>query len=135
MKTCDRSNSQSFYINDLDGRKKNSMIINLTNVIKLKSVPTHLFGSIIMEGCCEGQKHHGISKSDLTWSQIHGHFSIHIPDSSVKSHCGHHFVTGYRQIHSVGDSRKTASTLLWGSRDIQEKGGAAKRTDTEGLGT
>lgn len=53
-KISDRSNSQSFYINDLDGRKKNNVIINLTNVIKLKSVPTHLFGSIITEDCCEG---------------------------------------------------------------------------------
>ena len=42
--------SQSFYVNDLEGRKKNDIIINLTNVTKLKST-LHTSGSIIIEDC------------------------------------------------------------------------------------
>lgn len=45
--------SQSFYINELDGRKKNDAIINLTNVTKLKSV-VHTFVSVIIEACGRG---------------------------------------------------------------------------------
>lgn len=44
------SDARRFYINDLEGRKKNDRSINLTNVTKLKSV-LHTFGSVIIEDC------------------------------------------------------------------------------------
>lgn len=50
-------------------RKKNYRIIKLTNVTELKSA-LHAFRSAIIQDSSEGWKHSGISKSELTLSQI-----------------------------------------------------------------
>ena len=83
--------SGSFYVNDQDRRKKNDIIITLTNVTQLKSM-VHTFKVFKIEACGGRQKHRGIAKSELTLNQIHGHFSIHIPVSAIKSHYGAHFI-------------------------------------------
>lgn len=85
--------SGSFYVNDQDRRKKNDIIITLTNVTQLKSM-VHTFKVLNIEACGGRQKHRGIAKSELTLNQIHGHFSIHIPVSAIKSHYGAHFIIG-----------------------------------------
>ena len=85
--------SVSFYINDQDRRKKNDIIINLTNVTQLKSM-VHTFEVFKIEACGGRQKHRGIAKSELTLNQINGHFSIHIPVSAIKSHYGAHCIIG-----------------------------------------
>ena len=83
--------SRSFYVNDQDRRKGNDVIINLTNVTQLKSM-VHTFEIFKIEACGGRKKHRGTAKWELTLNQIHGHFSIHIPVSAIKSHYGAHLI-------------------------------------------